>query len=437
MENRTVAIRLNSYGQELYAGGDQVLAMEFFQKSVEIDPSYADGYNSLGVANMKRGEIQCALVYVNQALNNNVTAPHIVANAKKIQEFCCDLQALPRREQINFILNLQEKNDTDIKKGFQKIWDKAWYERTLVRWENLQKLVQQGPIYSANKQQSFFEKNGNSPEFRYVGCPVCQNDGYKIFYHQTRSRYPIAQCSACGFLYRNPTYRATYIPKVYNRVNLQFLKGGYSKNREKRYYAYLKALEFEQQTAGFNRRRLLDVGCGYGLFLQTLQHKEWERYGLDFARDCVDYARKEYGLSNVFAGNLEWDSFEENYFDAVTLWSVAAHLETPLEMFQKIHRVLRPGGILLIYTVDASGLVHKKELSQWNGFHGNHLIFFSPDSLSCTLSRSGFETTRLVFDQVFPKLINGEVAPEDVEFFRKLSQNSNLGNMMAVTCRKV
>lgn len=437
MENIAIATRLNTYGQKLYHEGDQSLAMEYFYKSMELYPEHADAYHNLSIGNMKRGEIQKALVYMKKALDINPRSSYIAADAKKIQEFCLNIQKIPQNEQINFILKLQEENESELKKMFATLWDKAWYEHTLERWNRLQKLVSEGPVYDSKEQQSLFEKNDENRDFQYIGCPLCQNQTYRVFYHQTKSRYPVAQCSSCKFLYRNPTYRTGYIPKVYNRVNLQFLRGSYSKNRDNIYNAYLKALGFEAQTAGFTRRRLLDIGCGYGLFLKTIQGTGWELYGLDFAQDCVDFANEEFKLKNVFAGNLEEDSFEENFFDAVTLWSVAAHLENPLEMFKKIHRVLCPGGILLIYTVDSASLNHQEKLSHWGGFHGNHLVFFNPDSLNLALRISGFETTRCVSDQVYSKLITGEVAPKDNTFFKELSKTTNLGSMMAVTCRKV
>jgi 2-polyprenyl-3-methyl-5-hydroxy-6-metoxy-1,4-benzoquinol methylase len=168
-----------------------------------------------------------------------------------------------------------------------------------------------------------------------------------------------------------------------------------------------------------------------------MQDTDWQLFGLDFAKDCIQFARKKFGFKNVFCGNLEEDSFEEEYFDVVTLWSVAAHLEDPLGMFRKINRVLKPGGLLIIYTVDSSSITHKEKLSNWGGFTGNHLIFFNPESLSRALMHSGFEVTKCVFDQLFSKYNNGQIDPKDLPFFQKLAKQHNLGTMMALSSKKI
>ena len=90
-----------------------------------------------------------------------------------------------------------------------------------------------------------------------------------------------------------------------------------------------------------------------------MKSKGWATYGFDFAEDAIEYGKKELGLDNIEVGNLREDSFADNTFEAVSLISVAAHLDEPMKMFTNIHKILKEGGILLIWTVNAGSLNHK------------------------------------------------------------------------------
>jgi hypothetical protein len=51
---------------------------------------------------------------------------------------------------------------------------------------------------------------------------------------------------------------------------------------------------------------------------------------------------------------------------------------------------LRPGGKLLVFTVNANSMLMKHMKEDWNGFTRNHLAFFSPTTGRTLLKKSGF-----------------------------------------------
>jgi 2-polyprenyl-3-methyl-5-hydroxy-6-metoxy-1,4-benzoquinol methylase len=350
------------------------------------------------------------------------------------------------------------------------------YQIILARWETRGINSPSNKLFKASEAQSKFSHKPESKYFEFVPCPICREDNYAIFHKKTtfmkyrrnkfvnaiievlvsllggkiiskifsfllrkevnvfQYQYRVVQCSQCGFLYRNPTYRMRQIKKVYNKNYLKFLAGSYSSEREKMYKDVLERLDFDKRTADFERRRVLDIGCGIGLFLNYIRSKEWDTYGLDFAEDCIKYAQQEFNLHNVQVGNLNKDTYKESYFDVVTLWSVAAHLEDPINMFIKIHNVLRPGGLLLVYTINAGSLQHKYYLDKWNGFWGNHLVFFDSESLRTALEKSGFSSLTNVYDDRdfnhWSK--DNTILKEDINYFSELMQKGNMGNMLMV-----
>ena len=81
------------------------------------------------------------------------------------------------------------------------------------------------------------------------------------------------------------------------------------------------------------RERLLDIGCGDGYFIRRSRCAE--RYGLDKR------------LGDEVVDSL---GFPDNYFDYVTMLAVIEHISDPGALLRDIHRVLKPGGRLVLTT---------------------------------------------------------------------------------------
>ncbi|MGH3118088.1 MAG: methyltransferase domain-containing protein, partial [Gaiellales bacterium] len=69
---------------------------------------------------------------------------------------------------------------------------------------------------------------------------------------------------------------------------------------------------------------------------------------------------------------------------------VLAHLPRPVEDFTGFRKLLGPGGVLMILTVNAQSLLLKAHGSKWNGFTRNHLMFYSRETVPLLLRQAGF-----------------------------------------------
>ena len=138
--------------------------------------------------------------------------------------------------------------------------------------------------------------------------------------------------------------------------------------------------------------RLLDVGCSSGAFLNTAVKLGFPAEGIEPAPKAAAAALAS-GLT-VRQGFLQDGEYADGQFDAVTLIEVIEHLSQPLELLQEIHRILRPGGILLIGTGNAASWSMAAMGSRWEYLsisrHGGHISFFSPGSIASLAQRSGF-----------------------------------------------
>ncbi len=137
---------------------------------------------------------------------------------------------------------------------------------------------------------------------------------------------------------------------------------------------------------------MLDVGCSSGAFLNAAVKLGFLAEGIEPAPKAAAAAQAA-GL-NVRQGLLQDGEYADGQFDAVTLFEVIEHLQQSLELLQEVHRILRPGGILLIGTGNANSWSMAVMGERWEYLsiakHGGHVSFFSPESIAFLAQRSGF-----------------------------------------------
>jgi SAM-dependent methyltransferase len=97
---------------------------------------------------------------------------------------------------------------------------------------------------------------------------------------------------------------------------------------------------------GNARPRLLDMGCGTGLFARE-QAASKTTVALDFSWEALRFARSR-GVSNLICADSQELPFESNSFDIVTAFDLIEHVQGDRQLVCEAHRVLRPGGIALI-----------------------------------------------------------------------------------------
>lgn len=96
---------------------------------------------------------------------------------------------------------------------------------------------------------------------------------------------------------------------------------------------------------------LLDAGCGTGAMLGMFKndHPDKNYTGIDLSQKMIETAKKK-KLDGVHfvVGDCENLPFAENSFDVVTCSMSFHHYPNPEKFFQRLHRILRPGGRLIL-----------------------------------------------------------------------------------------
>lgn len=99
---------------------------------------------------------------------------------------------------------------------------------------------------------------------------------------------------------------------------------------------------------------ILDVGCGMGYFLETLDDR-FTKYGVEPSEYASNKAREK-GVLIVPSINI----LDFNSFDAVVFRGTLQHINTPIQDLNHAARILKHGGTLAILaTPDADSLVYK------------------------------------------------------------------------------
>jgi 2-polyprenyl-3-methyl-5-hydroxy-6-metoxy-1,4-benzoquinol methylase len=234
-----------------------------------------------------------------------------------------------------------------------------------------------------------------------VACNLCHGSraselynlpDYLLQHPETRTR--LVRCQECGLVYQNPRptleEMAQYYPNDYECYNPETDLGHNS-------WLLEQALQY-----GVRRRcrsvtrykqggRLLDVGCATGTFLRGMAPLPgWEVYGIDISPHASRIAREKYGL-DVRTSDLEHADFPEAYFDAITLWEVLEHLHDPAASLQRIYRLLKPDGLLVLRVPNIESWDARLFGPCWAGLDSpRHLYVFSTRTLHQYLALSGF-----------------------------------------------
>ena len=107
--------------------------------------------------------------------------------------------------------------------------------------------------------------------------------------------------------------------------------------------------------------KILDIGCGGGLFLSLLKQKGAQVTGIELSDSRAQYAKTRHGLL-IDKHPIETDYWQNGYaqhFDAVTLWDVIEHVNYPVRTLQSAANVLKEGGFLLIDTPCRDSFYHQ------------------------------------------------------------------------------
>ena len=92
--------------------------------------------------------------------------------------------------------------------------------------------------------------------------------------------------------------------------------------------------------------KVLDFGCGSGLFVGELAEKGYQSYGLDISHEAIKFGERQ-GIKNLGVIDSHKIHHPDNFFDVILVLDVLEHLEDESWALKEMHRALKPGGIVI------------------------------------------------------------------------------------------
>ncbi|MHC1742598.1 MAG: class I SAM-dependent methyltransferase [Syntrophobacteraceae bacterium] len=223
-------------------------------------------------------------------------------------------------------------------------------------------------------------------------CALCGRNDSKPVIREGRWQY--FRCQWCGlvFLHPQPTleyldgHYQEYLPEAPGEID------GWRRMMERVHQRTESLVATIMSEPG----RLLDVGCGYGFFLDHMVRRGWNAKGIEISATARHYGRERLRL-DVSSRPLPRPDWGDATFDVVSLLYVIEHLPDPIAAVKEAHRLLRPGGLLVLRWPHTTPIARwlKPWASKLRLYQApSHLFDFSPETITRLLSGIGFESVR-------------------------------------------
>lgn len=242
----------------------------------------------------------------------------------------------------------------------------------------------------------------------HIDCPLCKRDDDEELFSRDDFRH--VRCRGCGLVYVNPQPRDAEefnaalfgkthpvwsgIAEKYGAMSKAELQENLDRLRHAPPRKYARELKFMDAYRQIGT--MLDVGCADGRFLLAAEGQGWNVTGVEVTPESAALCRDVFGL-DVRRGTLEEARFADGTFDVVRLNQVIEHVPAPMELLGEIHRVLRPGGLLSLATVNIGSLTYAFLGGRWSylgGPNNEHIVFFSRSTLDRILAKTGFRSLK-------------------------------------------
>gem|GEM_PF-716414 len=166
------------------------------------------------------------------------------------------------------------------------------------------------------------------------------------------------------------------------------------------YKDYLNAKELKILTANIRLdtinkykpgKKMLDVGCSAGFFMQAAKARNYEVEGIEFAASAIVHASPSV-KDKIVQGDVhrELDRWQQDV-DWVSAFDIIEHMQDPVKFVSDIHKILKPTGLLVMSTPDTGHWLRRLMQSSWPMLQPlQHMVLFSRTAMENMLLAQGF-----------------------------------------------
>lgn len=247
------------------------------------------------------------------------------------------------------------------------------------------------------------QSRGLAPgEERRIACPLCGEQ--RLIPVLDVDDRALLGCPGCGVRCTEVYGEGDAIRAYYSRVQAHHGKAFVQDDEGDALHAIARAqADWMEQVCGPRRfGSFCEVGCSRGHLLAEMEARGWDVSGIDVSETSVVEARRRSG-GLVYLGEPEGAPFGRGAFDRIGMFDVLAHLAWPVRSLQAVARLLKPGGELVLTTVDESWPLVPWFLRLFRAFpeptralraemyEGQHYCYFGRDNIGQLLEAAGLE----------------------------------------------
>ncbi|MEW6295845.1 MAG: methyltransferase domain-containing protein [Candidatus Diapherotrites archaeon] len=242
----------------------------------------------------------------------------------------------------------------------------------------------------------FFNKTENR-----VCCTYCGSIDSKIFYEFGKRRLKgvrfdrtsIAKCSRCGLVFSFPQPSLQKLRSFYGSEEYDYYSGRVELFSKIALY-YINELNKIFPKKG----KLLDFGCGIGIFFFNAKKEGWKVTCVDSSRLMAGKAKKKFNLK-VYPS---LDELPKQKFDVVFMQSVFEHIQEPSVLLKKLRNFMHKNSIIVIDVPNFNSIFRLFKGKDWYLLSPQeHLFHFDSKSISMVLNDAGFRVKSIKFPTVY------------------------------------
>jgi SAM-dependent methyltransferase len=233
--------------------------------------------------------------------------------------------------------------------------------------------------------------------------------GHKGEALDTKYSFDVIDCEKCAYKHIVPIPKDEELIKVYEDEYYSESKPLYIERMKEdlewwnlsyddRYDSFEELLEKD-------RRTILDIGSGPGLFLNRGKERGWEVTGVEPSKLAFEYSSKKLGL-NIYNMFLDEETKKDiDLFDVIHMSEVLEHIPKPKGLLNIAYEKLTPGGLICVvvpndYNPFQIVLQDACEYDPWWVTPPHHVNYFNFYSLKLLLEKVGFSV--VLKESTFP-----------------------------------
>ena len=261
-------------------------------------------------------------------------------------------------------------------------------------------------------------------------CPICNSSVFSEFlttqdYFFTKQKFIINQCTECGFKFTNPRPGLDDLPKYYESTEY-ISHSNADKGLINRIYQIVRTLTLKSKARLINayvrEGQILDIGCGTGEFLNTMQQNNFVATGIEPNQDARKHAKRKYGLAVYDEADII--GLSKNHFNVITLWHVLEHVFNLNERISKIKELIAEDGILVVALPNPSSWDAKHYGKFWAAYDcPRHLYHFDQLAVKNLFNSYGFEIVNqkpMYFDSFYVSMLSEKYKQSKFQFLKGL-----------------